>query len=52
MDVLKKCMDRPTMNKVSNGSVSWCKFLKDSCHIKCPSKTKEKEFTYKDIYRF
>lgn len=52
LDILKKWLDRPSKNKGSNDNISWFKFLKECCHLKFPSKTKEMEFTYKDIYRF
>ncbi|KAG8178148.1 hypothetical protein JTE90_006287 [Oedothorax gibbosus] len=52
LDVLKKWLDRPSKNKLESEKYLWLKFLKDLLRVKCSSKTKEKEFTYKDIYRF
>ncbi|GFX38510.1 uncharacterized protein TNCV_2344821 [Trichonephila clavipes] len=52
LDVLKKWLDRPSKNKSPHEKHMWFKFLKDCCRIKCSNKTKELEYTYKDIYRF
>ncbi|XP_054723596.1 uncharacterized protein LOC129233647 [Uloborus diversus] len=52
LDVLKKWLERPSKNKSSSNEGTWLKFLKESCHIKCATKAKETEYTYKDIYRF